>query len=376
MENNSINKKNSTQDCFPSCHKDSNADRHVMSPSLRPSTVSWKTTLVFILALLLLMTANVLWGSLDIPLAVMPDILSGKEIPGHPSWPYIIWHSRIPQMLTATFCGASLATCGLLLQTAFRNPLAGPSILGIDSGASLGVAIAMMIFGGSLSLGGLSMGGYILSIFCAMTGAMCIMMLLSLLNGILRSTVMLLITGVMISYLTGSIISLLQFWAGKDGLQAYVLWGMGNFSSVSNGRLPLFIALTVVGLILSLLMMKPLDALLLGDRYAQNLGVNTSRIRQLLLLATGLLTAVSTAFCGPISFIGLATPHITRLLCTSGSHRSLLPYTMMTGASIALLCNLLCNLPSNGVLPINVITPVIGAPVIIFYSLSPTRSKR
>ena len=333
-------------------------------------------TILLIALPLLLMVANILWGSLDIPLSAMPDILLGREIEEHPSWSYIVWHSRVPQMLTATFCGAALATCGLLLQTAFRNPLAGPSILGIDSGASLGVAVAMMLFGGSMAMGGLSLGGYMLTIMAALAGAMAIMVLLSALNALLRSTVMLLITGVIISYITGSLISLLQFWASHDGLQAYVLWGMGNFSSVSTERLPFFIGLVSLGLVIALLMMKSLDALLLGDRYAQNLGVNTTRTRHMLLLGTGLLSAITTAFCGPISFIGLATPHMARFLSPSGSHRSLLPRTMALGASIALACNLLCNLPESSVLPINVLTPLIGAPVIVYHTRAPALSAR
>jgi iron complex transport system permease protein len=202
------------------------------------------------------------------------------------------------------------------------------------------------------------------------------MLLLSALNALLRSTVMLLITGVIISYITGSLISLLQFWASHDGLQAYVLWGMGNFSSVSTERLPFFIGLVSLGLVLALLMMKPLDALLLGDRYAQNLGVNTTRTRHMLLLATGLLSAITTAFCGPISFIGLATPHMARFMSPSGSHRSLLPRTMALGACIALACNLLCNLPESSVMPINVLTPLIGAPVIVYHTLAPALSAR
>ena len=326
---------------------------------------------IVIVLFVMLIVANVLWGALDIPLSAMADILMGKEISAHPSWSYIVWHSRIPQMLTATFCGAALATCGLLLQTAFRNPLAGPSILGIDSGASLGVAIAMMLFGGGVCIGNMSLGGHIVAIVAAMGGAICIMLLLSVLNSLLRSMVMLLITGVIISYITSSLISLLQFWANHDGLQSYVLWGMGNFSGVSTEQLPLYLGLISVGLIIALLMMKPLDALLLGDRYAQNLGVNTGHTRHLLLLCTGLLSAVSTAFCGPITFIGLATPHMARFVSPSGSHRSLLPITMLMGSSIALMCNLVCNLPNHSVLPINVLTPLIGAPVIIYHTLSP-----
>ena len=339
------------------------------SASLRPNQHPWRTAGLLLALLVLLMAANVIWGALDIPLSAMPDLLMGRDVAGHPSWAYIIRHSRIPQMLTATICGASLATCGLLLQTAFRNPLAGPSILGIDSGACLGVALAMLLSFGNVTLGGLNLTGYLLTVVSAMAGAIGIMLLLSALNGILRSSVMLLITGVIISYITGSLISLLQFWATKDGLQAYVLWGMGNFSSVGSERLPYFIALSVPGLVLALLMIKQLDALLLGDRYAHNLGVNTTRTRHLLLLTTGLLTATTTAFCGPISFIGLATPHIARLLPRSGTHRHLLPQTMVLGACIALLCNLLCNIPSSTILPINVVTPLIGAPVIIYYCL-------
>ena len=222
-------------------------------------------TILLITLPLLLMMANVLWGSLDIPLSAMPDILLGKEIEEHPSWTYIVWQSRVPQMLTATLCGAALATCGLLLQTAFRNPLAGPSILGIDSGASLGVALSMLLFGGSITLGGMSFGGYVFSILAALAGAIGIMVLLSLLNTVLKSTVMLLITGVIISYITGSLISLLQFWASHDGLQAYILWGMGNFTSVSMERLPIFAGMLSIGLVMAMLMMKPLDALLLGN---------------------------------------------------------------------------------------------------------------
>ncbi|MBR4161720.1 MAG: iron ABC transporter permease [Bacteroidaceae bacterium] len=326
--------------------------------------------------MLCLMVANILWGAVDIPAKDIANILLGEEIEGHSSWSYIIWHSRIPQMLTATFAGAALATCGLLLQTSFRNPLAGPSILGIDSGASLGVAIVVMFLGGSISMGGMSVSGYILSISAALIGSLAVMALLSVLNSFLKSTVMLLITGVIISYITGSLISLLQFWANHDGLQTYVLWGMGNFSAVSSERLPVFIGLATTGLLLAILLIKPLDALLLGDRYAQNLGINTTKTRHMLLFTTGLLSAITTAFCGPISFIGLATPHIARFIAPSGSHRSLLPQSMFLGASIALLCNLLCNLPENSTLPINVLTPLIGAPVIIYHTLAPALSAR
>ena len=325
--------------------------------------------IILILVVAILAVANLLWGSLSIPVEDVWRILCGEEIEGHASWTYIIRQSRVPQMITAILCGASLSTCGLMLQTTFRNPLAGPSILGIDSGANLGVAIVMLLLGGSVTLGSLSLAGYFLVVIAAMLGALAIMMLLMFLSHILRSKVMLLITGVIISYVTGSIIQLLNYTATEEGVHSFILWGMGNFSSVSLERLPLFSSLIVIGLVMALLMIKPLDALLLGDRYAQNLGIPIPRVRQGLLLTTGILTATTTAFCGPISFLGLAVPHIRLTLGTS-IHRVLLPGTMLMGAILTLICNLLSTLPRNGsLIPINVITPIIGAPVILYVIL-------
>lgn len=316
--------------------------------------------------ILVLMAMNIFYGSLHIPAGDVLDILMGTDIEGHSAWTYIIWHSRIPQMFTALLCGAALAASGLMLQTAFRNPLAGPGILGIDSGANLGVAIVMLLLGGSASVAGFSMGFDIMVILAAMAGALGIMGLLLVLNSMLKNTIMLLVTGVIISYMTSSIISLLNFSASEQGVHAFVMWGMGTFVNISTEKLPLFSGLILCGLTISVLLIKPLDALLLGDSYARNLGVNTQRTRQLLLLATGILTATTTAFCGPVMFIGLATPHIARIVTHRAVHRTLLPSTIMMGASIALLCNLLCTLPSTVVLPLNTITPLIGAPVILW----------
>ncbi len=323
-----------------------------------------------VLVMLLLSVANLFWGSLQIPVADIWRILCGEEIPHHTSWTYIIWESRVPQMFTALLCGASLSTCGLLLQTMFRNPLAGPSILGIDSGANLGVALVMLLLGGTVTLGNLSVGGYLLVVMAAMLGALAVMLVLMLLSRMLSSQVMLLITGVVISYVAGSIIQLLNYSATSEGVQSFVIWGMGNFSSVSMERLPVFCVLIGLGLFMALLMMKPLDALLLGDRYAQNLGISIGRMRQLLLLTTGLLTATTTAYCGPISFLGLAVPHIARLTLGTASHHVLIPGTLLMGAVMTLGCNLLCTLPTDGsIIPVNVITPLIGAPVILYVIL-------
>ncbi|MEE1087529.1 MAG: iron ABC transporter permease, partial [Bacteroidaceae bacterium] len=285
-------------------------------------------------------------------------------------WKFIILENRIPQMVTALCCGAALSTSGLLLQTAFRNPLAGPSILGIDSGANLGVALVMLYLGGSVTLGSLSLDGYLLVIAAAMAGALGIMGLLLLISGLLRSPVMLLITGVIISYVTGAVISLLNFSATEEGVHSYIMWGMGNFSGISLDRLPVYVLLCATGLTTSILLIKPLDTLLLGDNYAANLGTSIRLTRNALLCCTGLLTATTTAFCGPISFLGLAVPHIARMVMRTGSHRILMPATMLTGGCLALLCNLCSTLPTNGsLIPINVITPLIGAPVILYVIL-------
>ena len=322
--------------------------------------------LLLCVALVLLAVANVLWGSLDIPVRDVWHILCGNEVEGHPAWSVIVLQGRVPQMLTALLTGTALGTCGLLLQTAFRNPLAGPSILGIDSGANLGVAIVLLLLGGTASIGSLTLGGHLLVVVAAMVGALAIMALLMILSRLLRSQVMLLITGVIISYVTGSVIQLLNYSATEQGVFSFVIWGMGNFSSVGPERLAIFCTLSVIGLLLALLLIKPLDALLLGDRYAENLGIKIGRVRQLLLLVTGLLTATTTAFCGPISFIGLAVPHLARLTLGTAWHRTLMPATMLIGANLALACNLLSTVPRDGsIIPISVITPLLGAPVVL-----------
>ena len=325
--------------------------------------------LVAVLAL-----CNVWIGSLSIPATAVWQIQCRGQVEGHQAWPFIIMESRVPQANTALLCGASLSACGLLLQTAFRNPLAGPSILGIAAGASLGVAVVMLLLGGTVTLRYLSTGGYLLVIMAAMAGALLVMALLQALSQILRNALTLLIAGVVISYVTGSIIQLLSYLGTEEGVHHYVLWGMGNFGSVSTDRLPVFCALVLSGLAGAVLLVKPLDAMLLGERYAQNLGVNVRRVRQALLLVTGLLTATTTAFCGPVSFLGLAVPHIARMLLRTSMHRILLPASMLVGAALTLGCNLLCTLPGSGTLiPINVITPLVGTPVIMYVILGHNR---
>lgn len=317
-----------------------------------------------------LFMANLLCGSVDIPAGDVLNILFGGE--GEKAvWSYIILESRLPQAITALLTGAALSVSGLMLQTAFSNPLAGPDILGINSGAGLGAAIVLLIFGGLIPAGNLFIGGSLALVGAAFVGALLVTGIIILFATHLRSHTMLLIIGMMLSYLVSSVVSLLNFFSTAEGVQSYMMWGMGNFGGVSRNQLPLFALLVLVGLIVAICLIKPLNALLLGERYAENLGIHIRRTRLLLLLSTGLLVAVTTAYCGPINFIGLAVPHMARLLLGTGNHRTLLPTTLLCGSAIALLCNLLSTLPGDsGLLPLNAITPLIGAPVIIYVIIS------
>lgn len=321
---------------------------------------------VITLAIIALFVINIIYGAVKIPINSIIDIFSGNDEVNE-SWKYIILQTRLPQALTAILCGGALAVSGLLLQTAFCNPLAGPSIFGINSGASLGVAFVMLLFGGSITAGAVSVTGFLAVLIAAFVGAVAVMAILLFFSNLVNNNVMLLITGIMIGYISSSAISLLNFFATEEGVHSYMIWGLGNFGGVSMAQMPLFAAVTIVGLICALLLIKPLNAVLLGEQYAENLGINTIKLRNCLLLVTGLLTAVTTAYCGPIAFIGLAVPHIARMLLKTDNHRYLIPGTILSGAAISLLCNIICVLPGdNGIIPLNAVTPIMGAPVIIY----------
>ena len=300
------------------------------------------------LVIVVLFASNLLLGSVSIPAEDVMRILLGDPNE-KASWRFIILESRLPQAITAMFCGASLAVSGLMLQTIFRNPLAGPSVFGINSGAGLGVALVMLFLGGGLSVGSLQFSGFAAVLIAAFFGALAVMAVIFFFSTLVRSHVMLLIIGIMIGYISNSAISLLNFFATDEGVKSYMVWGLGSFGGVSMANMPVFVGVSLFGLSGALLLIKPLNALLLGDRY---------------------VTAVTTAFCGPVAFIGLAVPHMARLLLTTDNHRQLLPATMLCGAVVALVCNLLCFLPGDGgVIPLNAVTPLIGAPVIIYVIL-------
>lgn len=321
---------------------------------------------LFAVITLILAAINLYYGSVNIPASAVTDILLGGEAE-KTSWTYIIIESRIPQTITALLTGAALSVSGLMLQTAFNNPLADASILGISAGSSLGAALVILGMGGSIVTSAVTIGGFFSVIAGAMAGAFVIMAFILFLSTLIKNNVMLLIAGIMTGYVTSSIISLLNFFSTAEGVHSYVTWGMGNFGGVSMSQMPAFAIMVIIGLAISTSLIKPMNALLLGTRYAENLGVNIKHTRNMLLLSTGILTAVTTAFCGPISFIGLAVPHISRLLLGTSNHNVLLPATALCGSAMALLCSIISILPGeSGIIPINAVTPVLGAPVIIY----------
>ncbi len=280
---------------------------------------------------------------------------------------YIVTESRLPQMCTALLAGAALGVSGLVMQTLFSNPLADPSLLGVNSGASLGAAIALLAFGGSFALGGAALSGVLFTVGAAFVGACAVIALIALCSRWLTSNLSLLVAGVMLSFIISSVISLLSFYATSEGVRSFVVWGLGDFSGVSSSRLWLMSILVIVPVWGVRLCATSMNALLLGADYATNLGVNVKRVRTLLLILTGLLTAVVTALCGPISFIGLAVPHVSLMLLRTADHRKLLPAVLVMGADVALLSLILSHLPGEtGTLPIAAITPLLGAPVVLY----------
>lgn len=311
---------------------------------------------------------NLLLGSVHIPVDEIMAILSGRDS-GNEIWTNIILKSRLPQSLTAMMAGAGLAVSGLLMQTVFRNPLAGPSVLGISSGASLGVACVVLLSGsiGGVALSKLGVIGEVTITLSAIVGSLLIMALIAFVAQKVRGNVTLLIMGVMIGYIANAIIGVLKFFSAEEDIRAYVIWGLGSFSRVSGGQTSVFIILMLVLLPVSFFLIKTLNLLLLGDSYAKNLGLNIKRARLLVIGCSGVLVAVVTAYCGPVVFLGLAVPHICRGLFHTSNHAVILPASLLGGASLALLCNLIARMPGfEGALPVNSVTALVGAPVVMW----------
>lgn len=322
---------------------------------------------IIFLTIVLFFFLNLLLGTISIPAHSIWNILSGLE--NEPDiWKNIIWKTRFPQTLTALVAGAGLAISGLQMQTVFRNPLAGPSELGISSGASLGVALMILLSGsiGGVALSKIGVFGEIAISMAAVIGALTVMAVIIVISQRVRGNVILLIIGVMIGYIATAIIGVLKFFSNDEDVRAYVVWGLGSFSKVSGNQVYTFVTIMLVLIPLSFLLIKTLNLMLLGESYARNLGLNVKRARLYTILSSCLLTAITTAYCGPIVFLGLAVPHLCRTIFQTSDHRILMPAAMLTGSSLALLCNLIARMPGfEGALPINSVTALIGAPIVI-----------
>ena len=313
----------------------------------------------------MLLVVNLLLGTVRIPIAEILTILTGGEADEVAT--NIVLQSRLPQALTAIVAGAGLAVSGLQMQTVFRNPLAGPSVLGISNGSALGVAFVVLLSGrlGGVALSRLGYLGEAAMSVAAIVGALAVMLLILWVSGRVKGNVTLLIIGVMIGYLANAIIGVLKYLSPEEDVKSFVVWGLGSFSRVSGDEMLLFVCLMCVLLPLACLLVKPMNLMLLGERYAANLGLNIRRARMLVIISSGVLVAIVTAYCGPIMFIGLAVPHLARAVFRTSDHRVLMPATALSGAVLALLCNFVARMPGfEGALPVNSVTALVGAPVI------------
>lgn len=319
-------------------------------------------------SIIVLFVINLLLGSVSIPAGAIINILLGSESES-PVWHNIVMKSRVPQALTAIMAGSGLAVSGLLMQTVFRNPLAGPSVLGISSGASLGVAFVVLLSGsiGGVALSKLGVIGEVTITLSAVVGSLLVMALIAFVSQKVKGNVTLLIMGVMIGYIANAIIGVLKFFSAEEDIRAYVIWGLGSFARVSGGQTTVFIVLMLIILPSAFFLTKTLNLLLLGDSYAKNLGLDIKKARLLVISCAGILVAVVTAYCGPIVFLGLAVPHLCRGIFHTSNHAVLIPASLLAGASLALLCNLIARMPGfEGALPVNSVTALVGAPVVMW----------
>ena len=319
---------------------------------------------------ILLLFLNLFIGSVTIPFSDLFNVFFGEE--SSQTIKTIVLDYRLPQAVTAIFAGAALSVAGLLMQTLFRNPLADPSMLGISSGAGLGVAITILLTGviGNSALSTMGIWSNLGVSLAAFIGATLVLMLILGFSSRVRNMTTLIIIGLMVSYLAGSLTDIMKFFSMKEDIHAFVIWGMGSFSAVGTSKLTFFSISIIIGLFASLFMTKNLNITLLGDLYAENLGLNVKRNSLFIVLVSGYLTAIVTAFCGPIAFLGLAIPHLTRFIFRTSDHKVLVPATMLIGMVISLLCNLVARMPGfEGNLPINAVTAFIGAPVVIWVIL-------
>ena len=331
------------------------------------------------IGIIVMFVINIAMGSVPIPVEEAIRIVIGQptqDTEMSEIWSSIIFKTRIPQAMTAIIAGAGLSVAGLEMQTVFRNPLAGPSVLGVSNGASLGVALLILLSGaiGGKAMSSLGLYGNVAITVAAAIGAITVMGVIAMVARAVKGNVTLLIVGVMIGYIANAIISILKYFSPPEDIHAYTIWGLGSFASVSASQIGLFAGIMVVLLAAAMFLVKPLNMLLLGENYAQNLGLNVAQAKVCIILSSGSLVAICTAFCGPISFLGLAVPHLARGLFRTADHRIIMPASLLTGALLALACNLIARIPgAEGALPVNSVTSLIGAPVVIWVIFSNRR---
>ncbi len=331
----------------------------------------WNRNLVLLLMVTVVcFMLDLSMGSVRIPLSAIWTDLMGGEIKS--SWHQILLNFRLPKAVTAMLVGMGLGTTGLLMQTFFRNPLAGPFVLGISSGASLGVAVLIMV---GVSLGFTQSAGA--TALAAATGASTVMILVMITAMRLRDNMSLLIVGLMFGSVTGAIVSVLQFFSQAESIQSYLAWTFGSLGTVTWDKMWIFLPVVSLGLVTSILLLKPLNLLLLGENYAVSMGINLQRTRVLIIIVASSLAGSITAFCGPIAFIGVALPHLTRMIFNTADHRYLFPLLLLLGATVMLCCDIIAQLPgSEHTLPINAVTAILGAPVVIWVIVSRGNLKR
>ncbi len=309
---------------------------------------------------------NISYGSIDIPIQDIFKIVF-TENNSNETWSYIIFNYRLPKAITAFLVGSGLSISGLLMQTLFRNPLAGPYVLGISSGASLGVAILIL---GSSIIGGVFMAyasSYFFLSLAASFGSFLVLFAVMLVAKRVKNTMSILIIGLMFGSITAAAISVLAYFSSAENLQQYLFWSFGSLGNLSWSEIVLFTGVYLIGIALVIPTLKPLNSLLIGENYAKSLGLNFKQARNIILIATSLLTGIITAFSGPIAFIGLATPHITKLVFNTSNHKILIPAVGLIGAILMLLCDTISQLPnSEYTLPINAVTSIFGAPIVIW----------
>lgn len=310
---------------------------------------------------------DLIFGSVNIPFQKVFAILSGEDV--KTSWNYIVLNFRFPKALTAIFVGAGLSVTGLMMQTLFRNPLAGPYVLGISSGASLGVALMVMASAiAPVLFGAISafLGNWAL-VVAAVVGASLVFLLVALASIRISDSVSLLIIGIMFGSITGAVVNILQYFSDPEQIQSFIVWTFGSLAGVTWNEMQVMAPIVFFGLLIAFFLIKPLDALLLGENYARGVGISVNRTRIAVIVSTALIAGTLTAFTGPIAFVGVAVPHIARSVFRTASHKVLMPAVILIGAAIMLICDIFSQIPGNqNTLPINSVTALFGGPVVIW----------